>query len=84
MRLLLCLGCKGLGYRVIVPERKSLPAIRPLLHFGMLDTAARSIRTVLQYLHPFLAEGIPIVGLEPITVVLAGGVFATIALFASA
>jgi Fe-S oxidoreductase len=57
-----------LGYSVIVPERRYLPAIRPLLHFGMLDMATRSIRAVLRHLHPFLAEGIPIVGLEPTTV----------------
>jgi Fe-S oxidoreductase len=59
-----------LGYNVIVPHGGRLPAIRPLIHYGMLDAATRQIRTVLQHLQPFLAAGIPVVGLEPTTVAI--------------
>jgi Fe-S oxidoreductase/FAD/FMN-containing dehydrogenase len=56
-----------LGYDVIIPPGH-VPSIRPLLHFGMLDMALQQIHTALHQLHPFLAEGVPIVGLEPSTV----------------
>jgi Fe-S oxidoreductase len=56
-----------LGYRVIVPPGR-MPALRPLIDFGMLTLAQREIPAVLRQLRPYLLEGIPVVGLEPSTV----------------
>jgi len=52
------------GYHVTIPER-SLCCGRPLYDFGMLDTAERLLRQILDTLRPQIAAGIPIVGLEP-------------------
>jgi FAD/FMN-containing dehydrogenase/Fe-S oxidoreductase len=52
------------GYQVLVPER-SLCCGRPLYDFGMLDTAERLLRQILDALRPQIAAGIPVVGLEP-------------------
>jgi FAD/FMN-containing dehydrogenase/Fe-S oxidoreductase len=56
-----------LGYRVIVPHGR-VPALRPLIDFGMLALTKRQIPALLQHLRPYLTEGIPVVGLEPSTV----------------
>ena len=52
------------GYRVTIPAR-SLCCGRPLYDFGMLDSAERLLRQILDTLRPEISAGIPIVGLEP-------------------
>jgi FAD/FMN-containing dehydrogenase/Fe-S oxidoreductase len=52
------------GYRVEVPE-KALCCGRPLYDFGMLTLAKRQLRQILDTLHRYIVEGVPIVGLEP-------------------
>ena len=52
------------GYQVIVP-RPSLCCGRPLYDQGMLDTAERLLRQILNTLEPEISAGTPIVGLEP-------------------
>ncbi|MCA1837513.1 MAG: FAD-binding oxidoreductase, partial [Actinobacteria bacterium] len=52
------------GYRVEVPEQP-LCCGRPLYDFGMLNLAKRQLRQILDALHPYIVEGVPIVGLEP-------------------
>ncbi len=52
------------GYQVEVPEQ-SLCCGRPLYDHGMLTTAERLLRRILETLEPQITEGIPIVGVEP-------------------
>jgi FAD/FMN-containing dehydrogenase/Fe-S oxidoreductase len=52
------------GFRVIVP-RNHLCCGRPLYDQGMLEQARSRLRDVIEVLDPFVAVGIPIVGLEP-------------------
>ncbi len=52
------------GFRVIVP-RHHLCCGRPLYDQGMLEQARSRLRDVMEVLDPFVAVGIPIVGLEP-------------------
>ncbi len=52
------------GFRVIVP-RDHLCCGRPLYDQGMLERAKARLRDVMDALDPFVAVGIPIVGLEP-------------------
>ena len=52
------------GYQVEVPEQ-SLCCGRPLYDQGMLNTAERLLRQILETLEPQISAGIPIVGLEP-------------------
>ena len=52
------------GFRVIVP-REQLCCGRPLYDQGMLDVAKARLSDVMEVLDPFVAVGIPIVGLEP-------------------
>ena len=52
------------GYQVVVPEQP-LCCGRPLYDFGMLDTAKRLLRRVLNSLEPEINAGTPVVGLEP-------------------
>jgi FAD/FMN-containing dehydrogenase/Fe-S oxidoreductase len=52
------------GYQVEVPEQ-SLCCGRPLYDHGMLTTAERLLRQILDSLDPQIRAGIPIVGLEP-------------------
>ncbi|MBA2475366.1 MAG: FAD-binding protein [Actinobacteria bacterium] len=52
------------GYRVELPPRP-LCCGRPLYDYGMLDTAERLLRQVLDALRPQIRAGIPLVGLEP-------------------
>jgi len=52
------------GFRVIVP-REQLCCGRPLYDQGMLAQAKARLKAVLEALDPFVAVGIPIVGLEP-------------------
>jgi FAD/FMN-containing dehydrogenase/Fe-S oxidoreductase len=52
------------GFRVIVP-RDELCCGRPLYDQGMLERAKARLREVMDALDPFVAVGIPIVGLEP-------------------
>ena len=52
------------GFRVIVPRAK-LCCGRPLYDQGMLDRAKARLTDVMDALDPFVAVGIPIIGLEP-------------------
>jgi FAD/FMN-containing dehydrogenase/Fe-S oxidoreductase len=52
------------GFQVIIPEC-SLCCGRPLYDFGLLDTAERLLKQILQSLRPQIEAGIPVVGLEP-------------------
>ena len=52
------------GFRVEVPEQH-LCCGRPLYDFGMLTLAKRQLRQILEALRPYIAEGVPVVGLEP-------------------
>jgi FAD/FMN-containing dehydrogenase/Fe-S oxidoreductase len=52
------------GFEVIVPGR-SLCCGRPLYDFGMLKTARKLLRKILDTLRTEVEEGIPVVGLEP-------------------
>ncbi len=52
------------GFRVIVP-RQQLCCGRPLYDQGMLERAKASLNDVMEALDPFVAVGIPIVGVEP-------------------
>jgi len=52
------------GFRVIIPE-KVLCCGRPLYDYGMLDTAKRLLRQILDVLRPHIAAGVPMVGVEP-------------------
>jgi FAD/FMN-containing dehydrogenase/Fe-S oxidoreductase len=52
------------GYQVVVPQQ-TLCCGRPLYDFGMLDTAKRLLRQILDALEPEINAGTPIVGLEP-------------------
>jgi FAD/FMN-containing dehydrogenase/Fe-S oxidoreductase len=52
------------GYQVVVPEQH-LCCGRPLYDFGMLNTAKKLLRQVLNSLEPEINVGTPIVGLEP-------------------
>ncbi|MCE3550696.1 FAD-binding protein [Pseudonocardia sp. RS11V-5] len=52
------------GYVVRIPQRV-LCCGRPLYDFGMLRTAKRWLRRILEELHEPIARGVPLVGLEP-------------------
>ncbi len=52
------------GFQVAIPKDK-LCCGRPLYDFGMLDTAKRRLRQILDALGSEIDAGIPIVGLEP-------------------
>jgi Fe-S oxidoreductase len=52
------------GYQVEIP-RQALCCGRPLYDYGMLDRAKHQLREILQALAPEIAQGVPIVGLEP-------------------
>jgi FAD/FMN-containing dehydrogenase/Fe-S oxidoreductase len=52
------------GFRVLVPPMP-LCCGRPLYDFGMLSTAQRLLRDILDKLQPEIRAGIPLVGLEP-------------------
>jgi len=52
------------GFRVLVPQR-SLCCGRPLYDYGRLDLAKRMLGDILDTLRPYLAAGVPVVGLEP-------------------
>ncbi len=52
------------GFRVTIPARP-LCCGRPLYDYGMLDTAKRLLRDVLDVLRPHVRAGLSVVGLEP-------------------
>jgi Fe-S oxidoreductase len=52
------------GFRVVVPKA-SLCCGRPLYDYGMLDTAKRLLRRILDTLREEIRNGVPVVGLEP-------------------
>jgi len=51
------------GYEVLVPDRKCCG--RPMLTAGMVDDVKANARFNISQLHPFVQDGIPIVGIEP-------------------
>src|SRR4029077_94879 len=51
------------GYAVVLVDRKCCG--RPLISKGMLDEAAEHARWNVERLHPWVARGVPVVGLEP-------------------
>ena len=53
------------GYRVIIPAEH--PAIRTLVHFGMLDKALEELHRVIHTLAPYVDRGINVVVAEPST-----------------
>ncbi len=52
------------GYQVEVPQQ-ALCCGRPLYDYGMLNTARRLLRKILDTLRPQMEQGVPVVGLEP-------------------
>jgi Fe-S oxidoreductase len=52
------------GFQVWMPAA-SLCCGRPLYDFGMLDTAKKLLRQVLDTLRPQIRAGVPVVGMEP-------------------
>ncbi len=52
------------GFEVVLPHR-DLCCGRPLYEYGMLDAAKLLLRQTLDALRPYIADGTPIVGLEP-------------------
>lgn len=52
------------GYTVEIPPR-SLCCGRPLYDFGMLATATRLWRQMIDTLRPWIRDGVPVVGVEP-------------------
>jgi len=52
------------GFRVEVPE-KDLCCGRPLYDYGMLNTAQKWLRQILNVLQPQIESGMPVVALEP-------------------
>jgi FAD/FMN-containing dehydrogenase/Fe-S oxidoreductase len=52
------------GFRVELP-RAGLCCGRPLYDYGMLNTARRRLRTILEALREPIDAGVPVVGLEP-------------------
>jgi FAD/FMN-containing dehydrogenase/Fe-S oxidoreductase len=52
------------GYQIEVPQQ-ALCCGRPLYDYGMLDTARRWLRQIIEALRPQIEAGISIVGLEP-------------------
>ena len=52
------------GFRIEVPD-VPLCCGRPLYDFGMLDLARRQLRQILAALKHAIAEGVPLVGMEP-------------------
>jgi Fe-S oxidoreductase len=53
------------GFRVELPPGRGLCCGRPLYDYGMLTLAKRYLRRVMHALRPLLADGVPLVGLEP-------------------
>ena len=51
------------GYEVVLPEKKCCG--RPFLSKGMLKQAQRCARYNVENLHPFIKDGLPIIGCEP-------------------
>ncbi len=51
------------GYRVVTIDKKCCG--RPLISKGMLDEAREHARWNVERLHPYVARGVPVVGLEP-------------------
>jgi len=52
------------GMQVIVP-RQSLCCGRPLYDYGMLKQARKRLEEIIEALHPEIAAGTPLVGIEP-------------------
>jgi Fe-S oxidoreductase len=55
---------EALDFRVDLPD-EVVCCGRPLYDYGMLDTAKHVFKQSLTAMRPFVAAGIPIVGLEP-------------------
>jgi FAD/FMN-containing dehydrogenase/Fe-S oxidoreductase len=55
---------EALGYTVTVPQ-KHLCCGRPLYDFGMLDSARKHLKEILNTLQDDIRAGVPIIGLEP-------------------
>jgi len=54
---------EGAGFAVVLVDRKCCG--RPLISKGMLDEAAEHARWNVERLHPWVARGVPVIGLEP-------------------
>ncbi|MCC6346181.1 MAG: FAD-binding oxidoreductase, partial [Nitrospirales bacterium] len=52
------------GFRVVLPPKRP-PALRPLLHYGMLSLAQREMLKAIELLYPFARRGVPLLFLEP-------------------
>jgi FAD/FMN-containing dehydrogenase/Fe-S oxidoreductase len=52
------------GFQVLVPQ-EALCCGRPLYDYGMLDTAKTLLRRILKTLRSEMADGVPVIGLEP-------------------
>ncbi|MFO0753878.1 MAG: FAD-linked oxidase C-terminal domain-containing protein [Thermodesulfovibrionales bacterium] len=52
------------GFRVVLPPKRP-PALRPLLHYGMLSLAQRELRKAIEILRPYARRGVPLLFLEP-------------------
>ncbi len=55
---------EGAGYRVVLPSRP-LCCGRPLYDYGMLHSAERLLRRILETLRPAIRAGAPVIGMEP-------------------
>jgi FAD/FMN-containing dehydrogenase/Fe-S oxidoreductase len=55
------------GYFVVIPQGR-IPAVRPLIHYGMLNLAKWEINNILVMIRQEIRDGTPIIFLEPSTV----------------
>jgi FAD/FMN-containing dehydrogenase/Fe-S oxidoreductase/short-subunit dehydrogenase len=55
------------GFRVLLPSERP-GAIRPLIHYGMLDQAKKELQRTIDLLRPFITDGVPVIFTEPSTV----------------
>ena len=54
------------GYHVTLPQGR-VPAVRPLIHYGMLNLAVWELKNILTLLKQQIRDGLPIIFLEPST-----------------
>ena len=56
-----------LGFRVELPPMR-LPAVRPLIHYGLLDKAKEQLQEAVRQLGQVVRDGTPLIGVEPSTI----------------